>query len=113
MYTGQAASKAENIGPDRDTIKPFMRQRIIRRKNVQRRNRPDGVSHSVNDPDTTDRLQPLRSSEAAARTPGQDHPGRAQDQMRSPRRSAAASRSTVSARSMMGASISSPLRSFR
>ncbi len=97
-----------------DINKPIHRILVIGCEEDRRSNLSQCIGDKVNDPIVAHHLETFRdAAEPPAGAPSQDKPGRsAACQMRRPRRSAAASSSTVNARSTMGDSIPSPRRSF-
>lgn len=109
------ASASVIIGHYWDTNKPINGILVIGCKNDRWSNLSQGIGDEIDDPVVANQLESLRyAAEPPACASSQDKPGRsAAGQMRRPRRSAAASSSTVNARSTMGDSMPSPRRSFR
>lgn len=97
-----------------DIMKPSASITVVGRQDDVRSNRQEGADNAIDDPNACYGLQSFQRPAEATGGPSRqdDAQRRARSQILSPRRSAAASRSTVSARSIMGGCMPSVWRSL-
>lgn len=114
MNPGNSTDSRYFISHYSDIYKPHRRIWIVGRQHDVGSNHLYRTDHSVNDPGVAHPFEPFQRSAQSTRCPScqDDAQRRGGNQIRNPRRSAAASRSIVRARSIIGGCIPSNWRSL-